>query len=736
MQRNTRTRGRQSIVTHRPVLEPLDARRLLSGTLPGVPDVSAQFGALEHHAEGLAFTLNESKGAPDASISNHYQGIVRYPGAGTAVFYVTQKNDDSGGYVHVVGMGSRGTDGERLRSNLHVPGFSTELSAPPANDTWVRSFHLDGNLAVNGQKLRRYIHPGGMAIADNILFVAMDTPDSAGLGGTGAIVLFDLGVNGENRLNPKPIKVLNVDHSIDNLGVVSEGANYFIWTNGDGGKQMHIYRTNGGPLRASNLSIRHVIRWQPGSTYDYSGPAWPTGASAHQSSTFIQQSTSETPGVSSPLYMICMRHDGPFGLPLMGDDYADLYKVVPNQIGAKVTFVKSIHETLRYDEAGHLGNFAAATGAYVSPSGELILYSAPHNDEDKFSTDNVRISEIRHRDVVRPNSPLLQPRASAGGPYTVKEGGIVALNGSGTPAVGPWVELFDDDHFKDRSIVIDYADRAKFKLNDFEKLDQFGDKTSSVRWRLPVGMKVELFEDDNFGGSKKTLVGNGKIQEISDLGSFGDETSSLRFVGANPWDVLTYTWDLDGDNVFGETGTAAARGNETGRAPTFVAGTADGPATLPVVLRVTDGAGRVATASTTVTVLNTPPAVTVAGSSDGVPNVAMTFKLTASDPSAVDTLARFTFRVDYGDGTVTTYPPIGRVKDPSSQTASHTYTKRGTYRMVVTATDKNGGVSAAVGRTIHIDTTLPPVPVPRLAAVRPVFAASPLAHDVLGLLDD
>ena len=33
---------------------------------------------------------------------------------------------------------------------------------------------------------------------------------------------------------------------------------------------------------------------------------------------------------------------------------------------------------------------------------------------------------------------------------------------------------------------------------------------------------------------------------------------------------LTYAWDLDGDGVFGETGTAAGRGDEVGRTPTSI----------------------------------------------------------------------------------------------------------------------------------------------------------------------
>src|SRR5262245_57439861 len=53
---------------------------------------------------------------------------------------------------------------------------------------------------------------------------------------------------------------------------------------------------------------------------------------------------------------------------------------------------------------------------------------------------------------------------------------------------------------------------------------------------------------------------------------------------------LTYAWDLDGDNVFGETGAGATRGNETGSTPTFSAAGLDGPNSYIVKLRVTDNA--------------------------------------------------------------------------------------------------------------------------------------------------
>jgi len=71
--------------------------------------------------------------------------------------------------------------------------------------------------------------------------------------------------------------------------------------------------------------------------------------------------------------------------------------------------------------------------------------------------------------------------------------------------------------------------------------------------------------------------------------------------------ALTYSWDLDGDGFFGETGNAASAGDEVGVNPTFEANF-DGPLTHPVFVRVGDSDGNVNKASTTIQINNLPPA--------------------------------------------------------------------------------------------------------------------------------
>jgi Ca2+-binding RTX toxin-like protein len=65
------------------------------------------------------------------------------------------------------------------------------------------------------------------------------------------------------------------------------------------------------------------------------------------------------------------------------------------------------------------------------------------------------------------------------------------------------------------------------------------------------------------------------------------------------------------------------------------------------------------------------------------------FTITATDPSSVDQAAGFTFTIDWGDGTA-----IETVDATSPLTVSHSFQQFGEVTVSVTATDKDGGVSA------------------------------------------
>jgi PKD domain len=135
-----------------------------------------------------------------------------------------------------------------------------------------------------------------------------------------------------------------------------------------------------------------------------------------------------------------------------------------------------------------------------------------------------------------------------------------------------------------------------------------------------------------------------------------DEGSSVVLTASGSSDpnglALTYTWDLDGDGIFGETGLSAIRGNEVGINPTFSAAKLDGPRNRPTVkLRVTNSEGSSAVdKNIQINVKNVAPTINGLALSSTVINENDTITLTGSfiDPGILDT---HKVTINWGDGT-------------------------------------------------------------------------------------
>jgi PKD repeat protein len=84
-----------------------------------------------------------------------------------------------------------------------------------------------------------------------------------------------------------------------------------------------------------------------------------------------------------------------------------------------------------------------------------------------------------------------------------------------------------------------------------------------------------------------------------------------------------------------------------------------------------------------VTIANVPPTPAISGPSSGGAGLTLSFTASATDPSAADTAAGFTYSWAFGDGGSAT-----------GTSASHAYAAAGTYTVTLTATDKDGGVGS------------------------------------------
>jgi hypothetical protein len=183
----------------------------------------------------------------------------------------------------------------------------------------------------------------------------------------------------------------------------------------------------------------------------------------------------------------------------------------------------------------------------------------------------------------------------------------------------------------------------------------------------PTGM-VELatFTDDDPAGA---------ITDYTAIINWGDGTSD------------TATFANGGISDLGTAGglrTFAVEGNHTYAT--------DG--TYPLSILVED-AGSSSVTTALARVMDVPPTAGITGPTDGVRGQERDFTLTATDRSAKDRAAGYTFTIDWGDGspvqTIAATPDNG-----SGVVVGHVFTTDGTYNVQVTATGVDDGIASAV----------------------------------------
>ncbi len=478
---------------------------------PVAPLVEAQFDTIKRHGVALGFYPD---GMPDVSGAYHWQGIARSNTPGEPHLFVTASNANAAA-LGVVRMTSCARDGERLRSNRLSSAYDVKDTAPPTSDKVVKVIRFDGTNynGGDGPGYPHYHHAGGIQISGDILAVSLEDPGDASLS-AGAVCFIDVA----DPQNPIFLSVQSIDHDVGAVAIISQGAGaYLVAVMGwDTGRRVGFYSTTESLIRnppASGQILTHLDDWYQ---YDNSQVLWQIGTLSLQNINFIKDSS------SGSLYLIGTRNTT--GAP-GGNDYADIYRVTTSGSEYYLTHVNTnwIRPCDCYDcnncpasHTGRFGNGAAAGGIYVSPTGNLYLYMTEHYSDGPGNS--VKMGEFYLSGLT--------------------------WSGNANPCTY-WVELYDDatgwdDGTPDRSMVIDGQDRFREDFANFNNLEGFNDKASSVRWCLPVGVNVVLYENDTFNtgnsGRTVTLTGTGRVQSIANLAdspyNFGDKTSSLAFYNA------------------------------------------------------------------------------------------------------------------------------------------------------------------------------------------------------------
>ena len=169
------------------------------------------------------------------------------------------------------------------------------------------------------------------------------------------------------------------------------------------------------------------------------------------------------------------------------------------------------------------------------------------------------------------------------------------------------------------------------------------------------------------------------------------EGTNLQLNGSGSSDpdgnLQTYDWDLDYNGITFDV-------NASGVQPNVSFNDNFAPRMLP--LRVTDSGGLSNIATTTLAVSNVVPIATASGSTTGVSNQPLPFSFLATDLSSVDTATGFRFDVNWGDSSASAFTGV------TTTATIHAFAV-GTYNVTMTATDKDGGISAI--KTIAVTIT-------------------------------
>jgi ELWxxDGT repeat protein len=202
---------------------------------------------------------------------------------------------------------------------------------------------------------------------------------------------------------------------------------------------------------------------------------------------------------------------------------------------------------------------------------------------------------------------------------------------------------------------------------------------------------VTLTATDKDGGASAPTSATITVFDVAPTVKLTAAATSPEGTAITPAAVITDPSPVDVAAGFTEAWSVTMNGAPyaTGAGAGF-SFTPDDNGTYVVTLSAADKDGLASSASTTIVVTNVPPAVQLSGDSSGVRGQVRALGVTVTDPSTVDTAAGFSVTINWGDGS-----PVQSVVTNQSAGANHVFTQAGTYAVVVTATDKDGGATTA-----------------------------------------
>ena len=439
---------------------------------PCVNNVEASFATIRTHGDLMGFNLGDHAD-PEGILENHWQGITRLSTGDGRTMVVSRDHADPIGEksaLAIVSMGSQWDDGDRFHLNRLNEYFPNSWVAPPATDKISKTEYIDTD----------FFHPGGIQAAGNLLAV-----------GTGNYIHFYI-FSDVDPLNPEYLGY--IDHSPRNgsgvaITLLDDGRYLLVVAHSDAAVLDFYVSNNYYDMRLTD-GFTYLGEWYPS---DLIGFYW----DAFQSINLVTDCS------SGQLYLVGTGNTGPLNFREFGHDWAYLYRLNTASSGETVEIATTglgAHKTCTYQDQTHC-NFDAAAGVYVDAEHQLHLYSTEHWNDGPGGS--IKMMQFRSQYNETCNS--------------LNEG---------------WVELFEHDNFRGRSLLIDFPDRRLENYYNYSQAEGFEDQASSIRWCLPKDLTFNLYTDKDPCRGLQRLTGSGTMREISNLHDygFGDKFSCSEFI--------------------------------------------------------------------------------------------------------------------------------------------------------------------------------------------------------------
>ena len=273
-------------------------------------------------------------------------------------------------------------------------------------------------------------------------------------------------------------------------------------------------------LRSPGNVLEYLFTWDAGTLLpDNDDDAWRCGRDCgaltlnYQTLNFVRDEYGN-------LFLIGLDNDT--ATTTDGYDYAKMFGVQRSGNSFTLTYIAEKH--LRLSDP-NMGDLDAASGVYVSPTGQLIIYTADHDNEGpSWIRNSLEMGEFRsvmvsHTGTCGPQWRGGDPNLHLGGPYKINEGENLQVNGT-LWFIEPWVQLFEDQLWLwqnpisgalvptnegGRSLMMDWRGNKhedwpawSDDYDDLDKLD-FGDKAGALIWCGLPGSSIWLYGEDYFG---------------------------------------------------------------------------------------------------------------------------------------------------------------------------------------------------------------------------------------------